>query len=77
MKPRNQNKILAKSDKTTVVMFVIQLSLLFENQSCLCLKKVDSKFPNFPNFPKFPNFPSFPLIPLTPLFPLNNVDRIT
>ena len=30
MKPRNQNKILAKSDKTTVVMFVIQLFLLFD-----------------------------------------------
>ena len=30
MKPRNQNKILARSSKTTVVLFVIMLFLLFE-----------------------------------------------
>ena len=30
MKPRKQNKNLASSDKTTVVMFVIQLFLLFD-----------------------------------------------
>ncbi len=30
MKQRKQNKNLASSDKTTVVLFVIQLSLLFD-----------------------------------------------
>ena len=34
MKQRKQNKNLASSDKTTVVMFVLQLSLLFnKNES--------------------------------------------
>ncbi len=30
MKPRNQNKIFARSSKTTVVLFVLLLSLLFD-----------------------------------------------
>ena len=35
MKQRKQNKNLASSDKTTVVMFVIQLFLLFDKtESC-------------------------------------------
>ena len=58
MKLRKQIKILARSVNTTVVMFVIQLFLLFET----------SQIPKFPRFPRFPRFPLIPLFPLIPCF---------
>ena len=47
MKPRNQNNILVRSVNTTVVMFVIQLFLLFD--------KTESGEPSEPGEPGEPS----------------------